>query len=72
MTPAERKFRECDAGLHRAQAFIRVLREVVEADLSHVDVNLWNGIVAIVGEAETSIDATAELWREGVKLTSRT
>ncbi len=70
MTPAERKFSNVEGGLTRGQSLVRVLREVCACGLKDVDLVLWNGIYALVCEAETSLDAASEVWTEAHKLAS--
>ena len=68
MTPAERKFASVEAGLMRAQCLVRALRDLCDCGLDNVDPALWGGIYIIIGEAESAVDAAADLWTEGHKL----
>ena len=68
MSPAERKFCQIEPTLMRAQSLLRVLRNVCETGPDGVDPVLWGGIYVIVGEAETSIDEAADIWKAAHKM----
>ena len=70
MSPAERKFCNVEGGLTRAQCLVRVLRDLLDGPARIDDRVFWGGLYIIVCEAETSLDAAAEVWTEAHGLAS--